>query len=262
LRVWVVFDWKIRTNLIIEEATGTSLYSKSKSVFGVLCPPRTDIIIVIQILAMGNFVNLMLNKQHTCPWWLCFIFDNRLRKVIHNPFKILSPYIKKGDSVLDLGPGMGYFTIPLCEMVGDDGIVYAVDVQSEMLERITQKAKRHNIVNLRTHLIDNNIDIKTTVDFILAFWMFHEVSDKANILRQLHDNLKNNGSLLIVEPKIHVTKIRFENEISLVQAAGFEMRTCPEIAVSRAALFKKKDGAGLSVSNYEGKRKPQGCPGG
>ncbi len=78
---------------------------------------------------MKNFTNLILNNNHTCPWRLCFTFDNPLRRLIHNPIKILSPLIKKDDSVLDLGPGVGYFTLPVCEIVGNNGTVYAADIQ-------------------------------------------------------------------------------------------------------------------------------------
>ena len=50
---------------------------------------------------------VFVRDKHVCPWWCCFTFDNIFRKLIHNPYKILSPYIKEGDTILDVGSGMG-----------------------------------------------------------------------------------------------------------------------------------------------------------
>ena len=62
--------------------------------------------------------NVLLRQKHICPWWLCFTFDNPLRRLIHSPETILSKYVRSGDTVLDVGPGMGYFSIPLAGLVG------------------------------------------------------------------------------------------------------------------------------------------------
>jgi predicted RNA methylase len=46
-----------------------------------------------------------------CPWWLCYAFDNPLRRIIHNPEQILSGLVRPGMQVVDLGCGTGVFTI-------------------------------------------------------------------------------------------------------------------------------------------------------
>jgi hypothetical protein len=51
----------------------------------------------------------IINTKHVCPWWLCFTFDNAIRKIIHDPVKILSPYVHKGNTAIDIGSGMGCF---------------------------------------------------------------------------------------------------------------------------------------------------------
>jgi SAM-dependent methyltransferase len=56
--------------------------------------------------------------SHTCPWWLLFTFDNPLRRLLHNPQKLLAPYVGRCDQVLDVGCGMGFATLGLAKLVG------------------------------------------------------------------------------------------------------------------------------------------------
>jgi 2-polyprenyl-3-methyl-5-hydroxy-6-metoxy-1,4-benzoquinol methylase len=72
---------------------------------------------------------LLLFDKHICPWWLCYTFDNPLRKLVHKPERILGPYVHEGQTVLDIGAGMGYFSIFLAKRVGKKGLVNAADVQ-------------------------------------------------------------------------------------------------------------------------------------
>lgn len=190
---------------------------------------------------MNKIINLILGKSHACPLWLCPTFDNSLRRAILNPYEILKPYIKKGDSVLDLGPGRGSFTFPISDMVGAHGIVYAVDIQKDMLEIIERKAKKKNIENIRTILIENSvIDIDFKVNFILAFWMFHEVTEKKAMLKQLNRKLKSKANLLIVEPIIHVSRKKFTIEVQMAKNAGFDIVDYPKVSISNAVLLAKR----------------------
>ena len=91
---------------------------------------------------MKNPFISLLRSKHVCPWWLCFTFDNFLRPYFHDPEKMLKGYIREGDTVLDVGPGMGYFTIPMARMVGETGKVIAADVQQRMLTFLESKAEK------------------------------------------------------------------------------------------------------------------------
>ena len=91
---------------------------------------------------MKNILDMIFARgEHVCPWWACYFFDNPVRKLFQDPYEILSPYVKQGFTVIDIGPGMGYFTIPLLKLVGKDGKVIAVDIQEKMLAAI--KTPRH-----------------------------------------------------------------------------------------------------------------------
>ena len=181
---------------------------------------------------------IFVRDKHVCPWWLCFTFDNIFRKLIHDPYKILSPYIKEGDTVLDVGPGMGYFTIPMARMVGVKGRVIAADVQERMLLALKRRAQQAGVEKrVIGHLSSkDSLGIKEQVNFILAFWMVHEVPDRKRFLNELFSVLKDNGTFLLVEPAMHVTKTNFAETLNLAVQAGFTV--CAQQG-SRSVLLKK-----------------------
>ena len=186
---------------------------------------------------------LFVRVKHTCPWWLCFTFDNYLRKIFQDPQKILLPYVRQGSTVLDIGPGMGYFTIPLLKMVGNSGRVIAVDIQQEMLRRLEKRARKTGLSE-RIHLqlcSENSLGITTKVDFALAFWMVHEVPDKKLFLRQIALVMKAGSRFLLVEPALHVNASMFEDTIDAACKTGLTLLDRPGISLSRAALFGVKD---------------------
>jgi ubiquinone/menaquinone biosynthesis C-methylase UbiE len=176
-----------------------------------------------------------------CPWWFCFTFDNFLRRWLQNPSKIVSPYIKEGFKVMDVGPGMGYFTIPMAKLVGSSGKVIAADLQQQMLNAIGRRAVKAGV---RDRIIlhqarPDEIGVSGPVDFSLAFWMVHEVPDTKRFLAQIAAALKPGGTLLLAEPKVHVSKSAFQATLDLAREAGFQMIEQPGIFISNAALFKK-----------------------
>jgi ubiquinone/menaquinone biosynthesis C-methylase UbiE len=184
---------------------------------------------------------IFVRRQHVCPWWLCFTFDNILRRLIHDPYKILRPYIKEGDKILDVGPGRGYFTVPLADMAGDGGEVIAADIQEKMLLAIKKRAGKSGLDKKITLHLSNpdSLNIKEKVNFVLAFWMMHEVPDRRQLLNELFAVLKDNGLFLLAEPIFHVGSVNFEETVNLAIRAGFTLCARPEIIFSRAVLFSK-----------------------
>jgi ubiquinone/menaquinone biosynthesis C-methylase UbiE len=181
---------------------------------------------------------IFFRQEFACPWWICFTFDNPVRALFQNPVTILSPYLRPGASVLDIGPGMGYFTVPMARMVGDDGTVVALDIQEKMLLNLQKRAAGKGVENIRTVLYDGTtFGLDGTFDFVLLFWMFHEVRGKGDFLARVRSVCKTDTKVLVVEPKVHVTKSGFEAEMNSFVAAGFTLSGAPKIGLSRSALF-------------------------
>ena len=75
-------------------------------------------------------------EHRVCPWWVGYILASPIRKLMHNPARILAPFVRTGMTVFEPGPGMGFFTFELARLVGPTGRVSAVDVQPKMIEAL------------------------------------------------------------------------------------------------------------------------------
>ena len=182
----------------------------------------------------------MIHLSRICPWWLARALDNPIRRLIHNPEKILSRYIERGQTVLDIGCGSGTFTIALARLVGETGKVIAVDVQNEMLQMVRKKAAKEGMKsNIITYKSDpRRIGIEEKVDFALAFYMVHEVPKAEAFLKEVASLLNPEGKLLIVEPRFHVSELAFDRTLEAARLAGLKQISKPEIRFSRSMLFQ------------------------
>ncbi|MCX5877288.1 MAG: class I SAM-dependent methyltransferase [Deltaproteobacteria bacterium] len=179
--------------------------------------------------------------KHVCPWWLAYTFDNPLRRIFHKPEEIFAPYLQEGMTAVDLGCGMGYFSIGMAKLVGETGKIIAVDLQQKMLDTLRKRAEKAGVANRITTVLcnDNNIGTHEAVDFALAFWMVHETPDALRFLTQARAILKPSGKFLLAEPKGHVTFSEFRKTLSIAQEFGFKLIDSPVISLSHAAVFEK-----------------------
>jgi len=179
-------------------------------------------------------------SDHICPWWLAYTFDNPLRLFFHKPAKMLGPYVDKGMTVLDVGCGMGFFSIGLARLVGESGSVISADVQEKMLRILHRRSQKAGVADIiRLHPCEpGNLGIDTPVDFVLAFWMVHEVPDPGIFFLQIRSCLKSQGSLLIAEPRFHVSSERFQEILGEARASGLNSYDTPLIKFSHSAVFK------------------------
>ncbi len=127
-----------------------------------------------------------MSENHVCPWWLAYTFDNPLRRLIHNPVRIFDGLVRPGMTVMDVGCGMGYFSIGMAKIVDDSGRVIGVDLQQQMLDIMIKRAARAGVAHrIEPHLSEaDKINIGTRIDFILAFWVVHEFPDPAGFFKK------------------------------------------------------------------------------
>jgi len=185
--------------------------------------------------------NMNDKRVRVCPVELANSLDSKIRRWLQNPQKTLSPFVKEGMTVLDVGCGPGFFSVELAKMVGERGKVYSVDLQEGMLQKLRNKIygtpleKRIQLIKCE----QNEIIIPEKVDFILAFYMVHEVPDKDKLFATLKNSLDKNGNFLIVEPKLfHVSKKEFASTISKAETAGFKAADGPKLPFSFSSVLR------------------------
>ena len=184
----------------------------------------------------------MNTTSHTCPVELAGGLDNSIRKLVQNPQKILKPYIKDGMTVLDVGCGPGYFSVEMAKLLNGSGKVIAADIQAGMLDIIRKKIKGTALEqSIELHKSDTDcIGVVEKVDFVLAFWMVHEVRNQKRFFEELKSILKPNGLIFIIEPKIHVVKKSFNTMVNLLKDIGFTIVETPKVFFSRAVVLTQK----------------------
>ena len=181
------------------------------------------------------------DSNRICPVEISWGLDNSLRKLVQNPKKILKSYLNPGDKVLDFGCGPGFFTLPIAQLIGDSGTVFAADLQDGMLEKVKNKISTTGLQNkIKLHKCEeSSINLNDTVDFILAFYMIHEVVNQGQIFLEFMQILNPRGKLLIIEPNFHVSKTDFKNMLTKLIDTGFKIIERPKVLFSRSVLLQK-----------------------
>ncbi|MCK4736661.1 MAG: class I SAM-dependent methyltransferase, partial [Methanophagales archaeon] len=119
----------------------------------------------------------------------------RMREITGKPERTLREMgIQKGQTVLDYGCGIGCFSIPAAKMVGEEGIVYALDIHPRAIRTVEKRIKR--IANIKTILSDRDTGLPDeSVDIVLLYDVFQMISEKEKLLEELHRVLKPDGIL-------------------------------------------------------------------
>ena len=146
---------------------------------------------------------------------------------------------------MDIGCGMGFFTIPMSCITGSRGKVIAVDLQPEMLDGLQRNARKSGCENIVLHQCAyNSLNIRqwdNTVDFALVFMMLHEVPDAERLVRELCDALAPGGKLLFAEPVVHVSHECFHQSVSMIEKSGLGDTGSPKIPLCRSRVFQKPE---------------------
>ena len=185
-----------------------------------------------------------MKKTDVCPWQAAPVLLMSIRKPFHNPRSIVDKYISDGMTVLDIGCGMGYFSIPMADMVGESGKVIATDLQSEMLDGLKRYSAKAGVNNIITHKCEKNTlaldGWAGKIDLALIFWMLHEVPDSQRLIHEVRSALSDYGVLFFSEPKLgHVSAKQFEASLDMITLTGFKITASPKVTLGRTALLEK-----------------------
>lgn len=153
-----------------------------------------------------------------------------------DPVKVLNSLgLQAGETLIDVGCGPGFFTIPASRIAGADGKVFAVDISLDMLMRLGQRIYSEGIINVTPILSrETNIPLADGVaDAALLADVLHEAEDPVALLVEVRRLLREGGRLLIVD--------WIKEEAPVGPPEG------ERIAVHDAAGFAEK--AGLKVVN-------------
>lgn len=180
-------------------------------------------------------------NNRVCPVERAGILESRIRRWLQNPQKTLKPYIREGMTVLDIGCGPGFFSLDMAHLVGKSGRVIAVDLQEGMLQKLRDKIQGTELEERITLLKseENRIGVSENVDFVLAFYVVHELPDQKAFFEELRSIVKPEGQALIVEPPFRVSKTAFEETIRKAVDAGFTPAAGPKVFLSKTAILKR-----------------------
>jgi len=161
--------------------------------------------------------------------------------------------LRAGDVVADIGVGSGYFARRIARRVGPAGKVYGVDIQPQMLEILEEEAREEGITNIEPILGDPD-DPKlpvASVDWMLLVDVYHEISDPAPMLAKMHQALKPDGRVALLEYRLEDASgdhIYADHRMSVRQVlgewqpAGFELVELLELLPSQHMFIFRKAG--------------------
>ncbi len=170
-----------------------------------------------------------------------------------NPLNVVSQVgLKPGDNVADLGSGSGFFAVAAAKLVGNNGMVYAVDVQDSKLTATVSAATQQGFKTVQAVKADLDkplLDIEpTSCDAVILASILHEVSSREMLLKNAYRLLKTGGKLLAVEWKpdhtpfgppmekrVHPTDL--ENEMAKLGLK--KIKSIPADMYHYALLFEK-----------------------
>ena len=179
-----------------------------------------------------------------CPWWLGYLLISPLRKLLQNPEKIIAPLVHEGMTVVEIGPGMGFFTLEIAKKVAASGRVIAIDIQPKMLEQLEQIAEKAGVrQRIEPRLASSDslgmTDLAEVVDLVFAYAVVHELPDDRAFFREAFGVLKRNAVLFLAEPGRHVSEECFNAELQKARVEGFEIVETGHGRQGHTALLRK-----------------------
>jgi 2-polyprenyl-3-methyl-5-hydroxy-6-metoxy-1,4-benzoquinol methylase len=183
--------------------------------------------------------------HHLCPPWIAYWLASPLRRLVQKPEQILAGLVTPGMTVVDVGPGMGFFSLPMARMVGPGGRVICVDLQEPMLRALTTRAAAAQLQDRIVTRVcpPTTLDLAefaAQVDFLLAFAVVHELPEAPPFLAEVAQVLRPNAHCLLAEPTGHVSGAAFEETLAAAKRVGLAVVGRPRIRMSHAAVVRRE----------------------
>ena len=183
-------------------------------------------------------------KHGVCPWWIGYLLASPIRRLWQNPARILPPYVRVGMTVLEPGPGMGFFTLDIARLVGPSGRVVTVDVQPRMIEALRRRARRDGLLDrIDARVVEAGsmalAGLDGSIDFVFACAVVHEWPSSAQFFAEAARAMKTGAKLLLAEPAGHVTGAEFLEQIAAAERNGLRLIDRPALARCITALLSK-----------------------
>jgi ubiquinone/menaquinone biosynthesis C-methylase UbiE len=145
----------------------------------------------------------------------------RLRDWLCPPIRILREAgVCPGMTILDFGCGPGGFSLAAARLVGEKGMVYAVDIHPLAVKSVQKSAKEQRLKNIKTILQDGTVCLENfdreSIDMILLYDVLHGLSQPDAVLAGLHQVLRPEGILSVSDH--HVKEVSL---LSLITRNGF-----------------------------------------
>jgi SAM-dependent methyltransferase len=159
--------------------------------------------------------------------------------------------LKSGDVVADLGAGTGYYSWRMANLVGDKGLVYAVDIQQEMLDLLAKSMAERKITNVKGVLgtiKDPKLPARS-VDLALMVDVYHEFDHPFEMMQAICKALRPGGRVVFVEfraedPKVPIKEVHKMSEAQVrkeMSAQPLEwVETIATLPWQHIIVFKKK----------------------
>jgi ubiquinone/menaquinone biosynthesis C-methylase UbiE len=181
-------------------------------------------LVAFWLFGLKLIMKLMKGRGAPCPSSWSWIVDNPLRRwdVRH---ALDRAGLCAGETVLELGPGPGAFTVDAARRVGPEGRLITVDIQPEMISQVEVRVREAGLTNVETHVASAYAlpAEDGTVDRAFLITVLPEIPDPVRALREIYRVLKPGGIVSMTEEFLDPDYPRRQTTIAWAQEAGFEL---------------------------------------
>ncbi|NMC78975.1 MAG: methyltransferase domain-containing protein [Chloroflexi bacterium] len=181
-------------------------------------------IVLFWLFGLKLIIKFMKKGSAPCPASLSWLVDLPIRRRYMRP--VLDRVgIRPGETVLELGPGPGAFTVDAARRLGDRGKLIAVDIQPSMIAQVKERVLQARLDNVETHVASAyELPVEDAcIDRAFLITVLAEIPDPVRGLHEIHRVLKPGGLLSTTEEFLDPDYPRRKTTIAWAKEAGFDL---------------------------------------